>query len=114
MALVGFSGTAYAIGQWTRRRFGIGGAGGLADVCLGILMIMLPLLLGRVVALAGWPLSPFVFLLVMTGLTVEFLAWSSGFGAVLTNAFWRWQASRGARVAARASSVTPRAGATQE
>jgi hypothetical protein len=97
MAVVGFSGTAYAIGQWARRRFGIATMSGFADICLGILIIILPLLLGRVVALGGWAFSPIVFLLVATGLAVEFLAWSSGFGAVLTNAFSRWQATRAAR-----------------
>jgi len=97
MAVVGFSGTAYAVGQWARRRFGIATTSGFADICLGILIILLPLLLGRVVALGGWALSPIVFLLVATGLAVEFLAWASGFGAVLTNIFSRWQATRAAR-----------------
>jgi hypothetical protein len=97
MAVVGFSGTAYAVGQGARRRFGIATTSGFADICLGILIILLPLLVGRVVALGGWPLSPVVFLLVATGLAVEFLAWASGFGAVLTNTFSRWQATRAAR-----------------
>jgi hypothetical protein len=97
MAIVGFSGTAYAIGQWARRRFGIATSSGFGDIALGILIIILPLLLGRVMALGGWTLSPIVFLLVATGLAVEFLAWSSGFGAVLTNAFASWQATRAAR-----------------
>jgi hypothetical protein len=107
MAIVGFSGTATAVGQWARRRFGIGSTSGVADVCLGILIILLPLLLARVVALGGWALSPIVFLLVATSLCVEFLAWSSGFGAVLTNAFSRWQATRAARFTPRAPTVTP-------
>jgi hypothetical protein len=97
MSVVGFSGTAYAVGLWTRRRFGIATMSGFADICLGLLIILLPLLLGRVVALGGWTLSPVVFLLVATGLAVEFLAWASGFGAVLTNTFSRWQATRAAR-----------------
>jgi hypothetical protein len=46
----------------------------------GDLVILLPLLLGRVVALGGWTFSPVVFLLVAVGLGVEFLAWASGFG----------------------------------
>ena len=96
MALVGFSGTVSAIGQWARRRFGMGTSSGLVDVCLGILVVVLPLLVARFVAFGGWTLSPIVFLLVATGLAVEFLAWSSGFGAVLTNVFSRWQAKRSA------------------
>src|SRR6185295_3131442 len=35
MAVVGFSGTAYAVGQWARRRFGIATMSGFADICLG-------------------------------------------------------------------------------
>jgi hypothetical protein len=97
MAVVGFAGTASALGQWAGRRFGLGTASGIADVCLGIFIILLPVLLGRLVALGGWTLSPVVFLLVATGVAVEFLAWSSGFGAVLTNAFSRWQAKRATR-----------------
>jgi hypothetical protein len=107
MALVGFSGTAYTIGQWTRRHAGIGTLPAAADVCLGILVIMLPLLLGRVVALAGWALNPFVFLLVAIGLAVEFVAWSTGLGAVLTNAFSRWQAKRAMRTPVVAPPATP-------
>jgi hypothetical protein len=107
MAVVGFSGTAYAVGQWARRRFGIATTSGFADICLGILIILLPLLLGRVVALGGWTLSPVVFLLVAIGLAVEFLAWASGFGAVLTNTFSRWQATRAARSAPQTSPPMP-------
>ena len=101
MALVGFSGTAFAVGQWTRRHAGIGAVPAGIDVCLGILVIMLPLLLGRIVGLAGWGVGPLVFLLVAIGLTVEFLAWSSGLGAVITNAFGRWQAKRAMRTPPR-------------
>lgn len=107
MAVVGFSGTASAVGQWVRRRFGMGTTSAFVDVCVGILIILLPVLLGRIVAFGGWTLSPVVFLLVATGLAVEFLAWSSGFGAVLTNVFSRWQAKRGARASSQPSTATP-------
>ena len=97
MAVVGFSGMASAVGQWARRRFGIGTPSAVADVCLGTLIILLPVLLGRLSAFGGWTLSPITFVLVATGVAVEFLAWSGGFGAVLINAFSRWQAKRGSR-----------------
>jgi hypothetical protein len=67
------------------------------DIFVGILVILLPLLVARLVALAGWPVTPIAILLVMTGVAIEFLAWSAGFGAVLTNAFSRWQARRATR-----------------
>jgi hypothetical protein len=94
LALLGFSGTAFAMGQWARRRFGLSTPPGIMDVCIGVVLILLPLLVGRVVALGGWPASPVSFLLIAAGAGVEFLAWSAGFGAVLTNAFGRWQARR--------------------
>jgi hypothetical protein len=102
LALLGFSGTAFAIGQWARRRFGLSTPPGITDVCIGVVLILLPLLVGRVIALGGWPASPVSFLLIAAGVGMEFLAWSAGFGAVLTNAFSRWQARRRGR-----ATVTP-------
>ncbi|MEO8075782.1 MAG: polymer-forming cytoskeletal protein [Acidobacteriota bacterium] len=107
MALAGFSGTACTVGQWMRGRFGLGSAPAFLDVCLGVFVIVLPLMVGRTLALAGWPFQPFVFLLVAVGLMVEFLAWSSGLGAVLTNAFARWSARRALRATVTPPPVTP-------
>jgi hypothetical protein len=67
-------------------------------VALGVVVILLPLLIGRLVGIGGWGLTPLAFLLVAAGLAVEFLAWTAGFGAVLTNAFSRWQARRTAKL----------------
>jgi hypothetical protein len=107
MALVGFSGTAYAVGQWARRRFGVGAQPAVVDVCLGVFVILLPVLVARVLGLVGWPISPLAFLLLAIGLAVEFLAWSSGFGAVLTNAFTRWQTTRMTRASAQTPPAVP-------
>lgn len=97
LALAGFSGTVYAVGLFVRRRFSLAGSPPFVDILLGVLVILLPVLIARLVALAGWPVTPLVLVLLLTGFTVEFLAWSSGFGAVLTNGFTRWQARRAAR-----------------
>jgi hypothetical protein len=97
IALAGFSGTAYAVGQAARRRFGSLATGPVIDVCAGVLVILLPVLVARFVGLAGWPMDPLSWLLLAAGVGAEFLAWSSGFGAVLTNAFTRWQVTRAAR-----------------
>jgi hypothetical protein len=94
LALVGFSGTALAVGQWARRRFGLSTRPGLLDVCAGVILILLPLLIGRAVALGGWATGPVSFLLIAAGVGLEFLAWSAGFGAVLANSFGRWQGRR--------------------
>jgi hypothetical protein len=97
LALGGFSGVALAVGQWARRRFGIGSPPGFLDLFLGILVILLPVLVARLIALAGWPVTPIAVLLIVIGVGVEFVAWSAGFGAVLTNTFSRWQARRASR-----------------
>jgi hypothetical protein len=100
LALVGFTGAAMAIGQWTRRRFSLGTGSGFADIWLGVLIILFPVLVGRFVGLAGFLTGPLVILLVAVGIGLEFLVWSTGVGAVLTNAFSRWQARRAPRVTA--------------
>jgi hypothetical protein len=97
LALAGFSGVAYAVGQGARRRLGLGTAPPIVDLFLGLVVILLPLLLARLLGLIGWPVTPIVILLVMTGIAIEFLAWSAGIGAVVTNAFSKWQARRAAR-----------------
>src|SRR5262245_29171179 len=102
VALAGFTGTALAIGQWARRRFGLSSAPGFPDIWIGIVIILLPTLVGRLIGLSGfvgWPIS---VLLIATGTGLEFLAWSTGFGAILSNMFSRWQARRAVR-----SSVPP-------
>jgi hypothetical protein len=99
MAILGFSGAAYAVGQWTRRRFAGGAGGGLPDVVTGVFVILLPLLVGRLIAVAGWPVSGIALILIVAGIAFEYVMWTSGFGAVLTNAFSRWQARRAARLA---------------
>jgi hypothetical protein len=94
LALVGFSGTALAVGQWARRRFNLGGTAGFLDMWLGIFVILLPVLVGRLIALGGFVVTPLSLLFVTAGVGVEFLAWSTGVGAILTNIFAKWQARR--------------------
>ena len=65
-----------------------------AAVLVGLLVILSPLLVARLLALGGWPLTPVAVVLVGVGFAVELLAWASGFGAMLVNAFTRWQARR--------------------
>ncbi|HSL22263.1 MAG TPA: hypothetical protein VK886_12065 [Vicinamibacterales bacterium] len=97
MALAGFAGSAFAAGAWVRRRFSLSTQPGYVDLWIGVVALLLPLLVGRVIALAGWGVGPLVFLLIAIGLCIEYVAWTSGFGAVLANAFGRWQARRASR-----------------
>ena len=105
LGLAGFSGTVYAVGQWTRRRLGLGAGPAFADILLGVAVVLLPVLVARLVALGGWLGAPIAILLLTIGFAIEYLAWSSGFGAVLANAFGRWQARRAASVPATPPAV---------
>jgi hypothetical protein len=92
MALIGFTGTAAAVGAYVQRRSGV--PRDYLAVLVGVLVILSPLIVARLLALGGWPLSPVAVLLVALGFGIELLAWASGFGAMLINAFTRWQARR--------------------
>jgi hypothetical protein len=94
MALIGFTGTAAAVGGVVQRRLSGGVRVDFAAVLVGLLAILSPLLVARLLALAGWPLTPVAMVLVAVGFAVELLAWATGFGAMLINAFTRWQARR--------------------
>ena len=97
LALAGFAGTAAAVGQGARRRFAIGGEPGFLDIVLGVSIILSPIIVGRLLGLTGWDGNPFSWALILTGTGFEFLAWTTGFGAVLMNTFSRWRARRVAR-----------------
>jgi hypothetical protein len=94
LALVGFTGTASAVGQWASRRFGVGAGVGIGSVAVGIGVIFLPLMLARVMALGGWLTAPFSFVLGGAAFGLELLVWAAGFGAVLSNTFGSWRARR--------------------
>jgi hypothetical protein len=94
MALIGFTGTAAAVGNAVQRRYAPGAQTPYMAVVVGLLVILSPVILGRLLAVVGWPVTPVSVLLVAVGFTLELLAWASGFGAMLGHAFSGWQARR--------------------
>ena len=97
MALVGFTGAAAAIGGFVQRQFP--GSRGYLAVAVGVLVVLSPVLIARLVAFGGWPLTPFSVVLMGLGFAFELLVWAGGFGAMLITAFTRWQARRGTQTA---------------
>ena len=97
MGLAGFSGSAYAIGQWANRRFGIGSGTGVLSVVVGVCVILLPVMVARIVGLGGWMTSPFTWTIAALAFFFEAAVWCAGFGAVLSNTVAGWQARRAAR-----------------
>jgi hypothetical protein len=94
MALIGFTGTAAAIGNAVQRRYAPAAQTPFMAVVVGLLVILSPVILGRLLAVVGWPVTPVSVLLVAIGFTLELLAWASGFGAILGHAFSGWRARR--------------------
>ena len=82
IALLGFTSMAYRIGQFVSERFGWGLSGPYAATILGVLVIVSPLLLGRLLSLIGGPIMPIAFGLFVIAFIVEYLVWTIGFGAV--------------------------------
>ena len=82
IALLGFTSMAYRIGQFVSDRFGWGFSGPYAATVLGVLAIVSPLLLARLLSLLGGPIMPIAFGLFIIAFIVEYVVWTIGFGAV--------------------------------
>jgi len=81
VALVGFTAVAYFVGRLLGARFGWEAQGAPVATVVGIVALLSPAILARLVALAG-PLFPMTFGLGLVGTIAEYLAWTIGFGAV--------------------------------
>jgi hypothetical protein len=82
VALLGFTSIAYRVGQFVSERFGWSVSGPYASTVVGILVIVSPLLLARLLSLVGWPIGPMAFGLSLIAFIVEYVVWTIGFGAV--------------------------------
>jgi len=79
--LVGFTAVAYNLGQIVRARMGWSGLSPYATANVGVLVVMTPALLARILGLGGAVMFPMTVLLLMLAVLVEYLAWTIGFGA---------------------------------
>ena len=89
VALLGFTSMAYRIGQYVSERFGWGLSGPYAATILGVLVVVSPLLLARLLSLIGGPIVPITFGLFVIAFIVEYVVWTIGFGAVALARFDR-------------------------
>jgi hypothetical protein len=94
VALVGFTGVAYSVGNLLEARFGWTERGAYVAVLLGVAAIGLVTVLARAAALAGGGLLAFP--LTFVGYVVEYVAWTLGFGAAIL----AWHRHRRSRHAA--------------
>jgi hypothetical protein len=89
VAFVGFSGVAYRVGRYFGSRLGWNTDNPYLTTIGGIVVLLAPTLLARLVGLSGLPLFPITGVLVFVGLVLEYLAWTIGFGAVALMRFSR-------------------------
>jgi hypothetical protein len=82
VAFVGFTAVGHRVGLAVSTRFGWPVDNPYWTTVIGIVAVMLPLMLARLVNLGGLVLMPFGFGLGLIGVVVEYLAWTVGFGAV--------------------------------
>jgi hypothetical protein len=89
VALIGFTAVGYHLGRLLGARLGWMNVGPYASTMAGILLLLSPLLLARLVGLGSGLLLPMTFGLGLIGVLVEYLAWTIGFGAVALVRFGR-------------------------
>jgi hypothetical protein len=89
LGLVGFTAVARQVGDLVVGRFSDGGIGVYAATMAGVILIVSPLLLGRLISMGGGPLWLVSTPLAAVGFFVEYAAWTIGFGAVLFSIFGR-------------------------
>jgi hypothetical protein len=89
VALVGFTGIAQRVGTLTANRFGWPAQNVYAVTTIGVIVLMLPVLLSRLVSLGGGVMFPIALALGIAGFVIEYVAWTVGFGAVALMRFRR-------------------------
>lgn len=88
--VLGFTALACGVGEWVEDRLGWHPGNAFVATAIGAIVLLGPTLLARFVNVATGSFAPIGFLLVAIGLTVEFLAWTTGFGAALITGLGRW------------------------
>lgn len=89
LALAGFTAVSAHVGRWFGERFGLPAYGPIATAVLGVALIVSPIVLARLVGLAGGPLWLMSMGLSILGFLAEYAAWTVGLGAVVLLRFNR-------------------------
>jgi hypothetical protein len=93
VGVVGFTAVVYHVGRLANTRFSWSNDNPYLTAVTGILLVISPLLIARLLGLANWLLFPITGTLVFLGLLVEYLVWTVGFGAVALLRFNQPQAT---------------------
>jgi hypothetical protein len=88
--IMGFTGLACRIGEWVEDRLGWRGHSAFLATAIGLLLIVGPTMLARMIDVGPDPLRFGAWAFVVTGVIVEFVVWTVGLGATLMTGFGRW------------------------
>jgi hypothetical protein len=88
--ILGFTGIACRLGEWVEDRLGWRGRSAFVATAIGLMLIVAPTMVSRMIAVAPDPLRFAGFGLLMTGVFIEFVIWTVGLGATLMTGFGRW------------------------
>lgn len=88
-ALAGFTSVAAHVGRVVTARFGWQDRGSIGTAVVGVLIVAAPVILARMVGLAGGPVWIMSMGLLIIGFLAEYLVWTIGIGAVALTRFSR-------------------------
>jgi hypothetical protein len=88
--LLGYTALACRLGEWLEDRLGWAPRSAYLATALGLLLIVAPTVLARLLGVAPEPLRLAAFGLLIAGVVAEFLVWTIGLGATLMTGFGRW------------------------
>jgi hypothetical protein len=89
VGLIGFTAVASYLGRLINRRFAWSGDNPYLTVVIGIVLVVSPVLIARLIGLAGILVFPITGTLAFLGFLFEYAAWTVGFGAVALLRFAR-------------------------
>jgi hypothetical protein len=82
IGLVGFTAVAYNLGRFVHQRLHWSDDNPYLATISGIVLVISPVLVARLLGLADWLLFPVTGALIFLGFLLEYLTWTVGFGAV--------------------------------
>ena len=88
--ILGFTGIACRLGEWVEDRLGWRGNNAFLATTIGLLLVIGPTFVSRMIGVAPAPLQLGAWALLFTGALIEFIVWTVGLGATLMTGFGRW------------------------
>ena len=82
IGLIGFTAVAYNVGRFVHQRLHWSDQNPYLSTVTGIVIVISPVLIARLLGLADWLLFPITGALFFLGFVLEYVAWTVGFGAV--------------------------------